>query len=322
MKNVIISTYLIVSLLLCFYCGTAAAQEVYTLAVPMVDGLDATNMTAYLEKMSVILTKRLGVQIKTRPLVYRYGDSVLDMVMKDFKEGNSDIGYVYGREYAAYRNAKDNAVVPLFTLSMFKSRIMKQCFYTRAGEFKDAGGLRGGKWAGSTYLPARYMLYSAGVDEPLEKFFSSISYESDAPLKNLVDRMKRKEIDVFSTYEVIMNISGELKRKDSFLEPLYCRDYDHTWVFVARREVPVRLLQQIREIVLNAHKDPDFATFKFAFQLIEGKFVEIQEESLDQIGDICRLVEKKGWEAESRAFYKKYRAEGEKPRKKAVTPPK
>ncbi|MFC1474906.1 hypothetical protein ACFLQK_02565, partial [bacterium] len=245
-------TFVFIVLIAVSLFGHAHAENSYTIAVPMVDGLDATNLKGYLDKMAIILSKKLGAEIKTKPLVYRYGDSVMDMVLDDFEAGNSDLGYVYGREYAAYRNKGDDQLVPLFTLAMFKSTIMKQCFYTRIGEFESVADLRGKKWAGSTYLPARYMLYSQEIDEPLDKFFGSINYISDAPLKNMTERMRSGELDVFSSYDIIMKVSGETDKKDAFLEPLYCNDYDHTWVFVARRGVSSDILERMRTIVLNA----------------------------------------------------------------------
>lgn len=284
----------------------AVAEDTFTVSVPMVEGLEQTTLVKHLENLAVIMGDKLDKKVVSRQIVYSYGDNLLDKVVEEFNAKKSDVAYVYGIDYAMYLNEGKKDLIPLFTLTMDKSPLMKECFFVRKGELEDVSQLRGKKWAASHLFPARYLLYKNGIDEPIDKFFSSVDYVSDAPLSNLVDMLEAKKIDVFSTYSIIMRISGEMNKTDSVVEPLFCDVYDHTWIFVARKDMDPALLAKFRKIMLNSHKDRDFDSFKFAFQVIDGKFAPVSQEDLKVIINIAKLIKEKNWQKEQLDFYKKH----------------
>lgn len=183
---------------------------------------------------------------------------------------------------------------------------LRQCVYTLKGKYEKIEELRGTRWAGPRLIPMRYMLYTEGIDEPLDHFFSSIDYETDAPVANLVDMLTGGEIDSFIAYSSIMRISGQTQKKDIEFEPLHCGDITPAWVFVAWRNVPPGMISKIRQTLLSAHRDKDFASFRFAFQLVGGHFVPVDEEVLENAEKYVEIINEKDWYAEETAFHDKY----------------
>lgn len=285
----------------------SAADEKYVFAVPMIEGLEATSIVKHIENLSTIMGKKLNANVKSKQLVYTYGDNLVDRIVNEFRNKKADVSYIYGIDYVQYQKSGGKDFIPLFTLTMDKSSLMRECIYVRKGDVATPADLKGKKWVAAHLIPTRYLLYQKGIDEPLEKFFSSIDYMSDAPLGKMVEKLNNKEIDAFTTYSIIMRISGEETKKDSVVEPLFCDIYDHTWIFVARNDVSPQFVEKIRKIMLNAHKDRDFDTFKFAFQIIDGRFVQIDPDALEKIGKVADVINKKGWKKEQDEFYKKYR---------------
>lgn len=304
MRKIALILFILTSILI--FSVPSPAEDTFTVAIPMVEGLEETTLIKHLENLSLIMGKKLDTTVVSRQLVYSYGDNLLDRVITDFKEKKSDVSYVYGIDYAQYLSEGKRDLIPLFTLTMDKSSLMKECLFIRKGEFTDVEELRGKKWAASHLYPTRYLLYKNGIDEPLDHFFSTIDYMSDAPLYKLVERLTSGDVDAISTYAIIMRLSGELTKKDSTIEPLYCDVYDHTWIFVARKDMDPAFLTKFRKIMLNSNKDKDFDSFKFAFQVIDGKFAPISQDDLKKIIDIAKLIKEKGWIKEQLEFYKKY----------------
>ncbi len=283
-----------------------ASGENYVLAVPMVEGLENTAITKYLEDIARVLGEKLDANITSKKLVYRYGDKIIDLVLEDFQKGGSHISYINGDEYAEYRLSGKKDLIPLFMLAIDRKTTLQQCVYTKKGKFENIKQLRGTKWAGPRLIPMRYIMYTNGVDEPLDEFFSSINYVTDAPVTNLVEELTNGDIDSFIAYSSVMRISGQTQRKDIDFEPLVCTEASPAWVFVAWRTVPPEMIARIRKTLLNAHKDKDFAAFKFAFQLIDGHFVPVDEKAIKNAETYVKLIEKHKWRAEETAFHKKY----------------
>jgi hypothetical protein len=122
----------------------------------------------------------------------------------------------------------------------------------------------------------------------------------------MIALLAKKEIDVFSAFSAVMKVSGEMNKKDSIVARLHCEEFEPTWVFVARKGTPHARIVEMRKLMLNSHNDPDFATFKFAFQLIDGKFVPVDEAALKKAEPIISLMQKGGWKKEDAEFHKKY----------------
>ncbi len=306
MKTRMLIAAIVLALCANMFLTSQARAEKYVIAVPALRGLDATNLGSYLEKMAEIMTKRMSCDVSAQLYVYDYGDSLLEILLKEFGKGKADIGYVNGLEFVEYAKSGGSELVPLFMLSMNKKTTMEMCFYGRRGEFSKISELRGKNWAGSNVRGARFLLYKSGFDEPAEKYFGSIRYMSDAPMSAMIALLAKKEIDVFSAFSTVMKVSGEMNKKDSIVERIYCEEFEPTWVFVARKGTPKARIAEMRKLMLNSHNDPDFATFRFAFQLIDGKFVPVDEAALKKAEPIVSLMQKGGWKKEDAEFHKKY----------------
>ncbi|MFH1537443.1 MAG: hypothetical protein ABIH66_00695 [bacterium] len=289
--------------------ATAAAAEkknVYTIAIPMIKGLEETKIVDMFGKMGTVLGKKMGCEFKVEPLPYEYNQRKDELVIKWFNEGKADIAYISGIELSEYQKKGRRGLVPLFILGMEKSAIKGVCFYTRKGEFSKVSELRGKTWFGGQPVVARLLLYKNDIDEPIDKFFGAVGFETESPIFPLVEKLKKKEIDVFSCYKSTMMLSGELAKKDSVIKPLSCAGYESNWVFVARADMPPGHMQQFRSLMLGAHKDPDFAQFGFFFQTARGHFMPLDKETQEFNDAQADLIKKQGWRKEEEAFYKKY----------------
>lgn len=291
--------------------AAAGKKETYTMLVPMIKGLEETKIIDMFEKMGVILGKKMGCEFRVEPLPYEYNQRKDELVIKWFNEGRGDIAYISGIELSEYQKKGRRGIVPLFILGMDKSTIKAICFYTRKGEFSKVSDLRGRTWYGGQPVVARYLLYKNKIDEPIDKFFGTVGFETESPIFPLVEKLNKKEIDVFSCYESTMMLSGQLGKKDSVIEPLDCAGFESHWVFVARADMPTEDLQQFRSLMLGAHKDPDFAQFGFFFKMANGHFMKFDRETQKFNDAQADLIKKQGWRKEEAAFYKKYHVDYE-----------
>jgi len=284
----------------------SAEEEKYVLAVPMIEGFEETSFVSVIDNLGKAMGNKLGCSIETKIIGFKYGQRLIDLVRSEFEAGTADISYINGLELGDYLNKKEKGLDILFSLSMNKSTIEKSCFFTRIGEFKDVSELRGKKWLGAVPVMPRFLLYSNGFDEPIDKFFGEIGYMTDSPINVLVEALKNKDIDVISTYAHTMRLSGEMNKKPATIQPLYCSDYESTWVFVGNPKTNKKRMEQITQIMLRAHKDKDFNQFQFAFAMINGKFEKLDDKAIELIKKNAKLFEEKGWYKEEKEFYKKY----------------
>jgi len=273
----------------------------------MIDKFETSNnLVNMLQNLTKIIGKKMGVDLKMETVTYKTGQKAIDAVLKEMKSGRADLGYIFGLEYAEYKKAGGKDLAPFFTLGINNSTVMRVCMYTRKGEFHNVAELKGKRWGGKHYMIARYLLYKNNFNVPLEKFFGSLTYIPDTPISNLINALKAGKVDAISSYESVVKLSGELNKKDAGFEPLTCDDYESSWLFVARQGFPADKIQRIKEIVLNAHKDPDFASFKFAFQMVNGHFLPIDDKAMKQNQYLESLSSKGGWRKEDIAYLKKY----------------
>jgi hypothetical protein len=288
------------------FSAVAPADQKYVFAIPMIEGFEQTSFVQVFQKMGVVFSQKIGSPMVVKNLVFKNGDRLIDLVRKEFKNGTSDISYINGIEYGDYVRDGGKDLTLLFTLTMNNNTIDKTCFFTRKGEFKNVADLRGRKYAGAQPVMSRYLLYKNGINEPNAKFFSSIDYEPDSPIKGLLQRLYSKDIDVFATYMHTVWLSGDLNRKEANIAPLYCEDYESMWVFVARNDMPQDVVAKFRNAALNAYNDKDFAQFQFAFKMVKGRFAPLDDKAIDLDVKTSELIEKNGWHKEEAEFFKKY----------------
>lgn len=288
-------------------CQPAAkVKKKYVIVLPIIKGMEQAKFVDYITKIGEVIGKKVNATITVEALYYEYNQRKDDLVRKRFREGKADIGYISGLELGEITRGGGNDIVPLFLLGMNQSPVKQVCFFTRKGEVKNVTALRGKKWQGAQPVLARYLLYKKGIDEPVDKFFGSVGFETETPISYLIDKLGRKEIDVFSAFSSTLMLSGEFVKKDSILEPLNCEDFESHWVFVARSDIPQDFVQKFVPLILSSHKDSAFAQFQFFYKMINGKFMPIDKKILKLNQDTADLVSKRKWRKEEQDFYAKY----------------
>ena len=290
-----------------FVCReTAAQEESYTVAIPMIKGFEETRFTDIFRDINDVIGKKLDCDVTTEFLVFEHDETLIELVREKFDEGEADVSYINGIDQGEYMLNEEEDLDFLSVLGMENSPVEQTCFFVRKGEFSDVSELRGKRWRGSQTIQARFLLYQNDIDEPLNEFFGDIGFETDSPIMPLLDDLESGEIDVFSTYLHTVRLSGALASKDAFLEPLYCHDTESHWVFVADKDMPEKRRKQIRWLMLNAHKDKDFAQFGFAFAMIEGHFMPLTDEAKKVNLRYAKLVNENGWREEQEEFFEEY----------------
>ncbi|HOY64298.1 MAG: ABC transporter, phosphonate, periplasmic substrate-binding protein [bacterium ADurb.Bin236] len=287
-----------------FFTERSEAREKYVLKLPVIEGFATDKLMTMFQDMAKVISQKIDADITVDKLTFRHGDRMV--AVRDLETGAADFAYLNGMEFAEYQKSGKKDLMMLFTLSMNKSTILNQCLYVRKGEIMTVEALRGKKWGASQLLPTRFLLYKKGINEPLEKFFSSVRFVSDAPIPNIVGALDAKDIDVFSAAESAVRLSGELNKKSATFAPLYCEPFESTWVFVARSGVPSPVALKLRDIMTTAHRNPEFNGFKFAFAMIDGNFTALDERAKKLNETTYELVRKNGWLKEEDAFIKKH----------------
>ena len=289
------------------YANQAGAQARYTVGIPVVAGMENTQLAPLFQELVKVVGDKLGVKADMKLIIYEQGDDILQKVLSEVDSKKVDITLLFGQEYSELQAKSRMDLIPIVTLSAAGQPILANCIYVRKGEIKSLQELRGKKWAAASYRPTRYLLYKKGIDEPLDKFFGSIDYANDSPITLIVKGLEDKEFDAFSSYDSFVKISGLTTKKDVSFEPLVYEKYDHSWIFVARKDIPAATIDEFRKVLIGAQRDPDFGKFQFAFQIVQGKFQPVKQEDIKMVRQIFDLSIKNGWRKEENAFFNKYK---------------
>lgn len=295
----------IAAVVFCLGARVNAAERV-VVGLPVITGMEKTKIIDIFKNIVDTLSEKIDGEAVPNVFAYDYDENVYEAVYDNIESGDSDIIFWMGHEYAEYMEGREDTLVPLFSLTMMGQTLINNCIYARPGEVEDVSQLRGKRWAGTRVAPTRYTLYKEGIDEPLDEFFGSVEFRSDSPITNIIEGLENNEYDVFTTYDTYIGISGLDTKKDKPFEPVVCHTYDYTWTFMASKRLPHDFLEKYRSIMLRSHKDPDFAKFRFAFKMIEGRFIPVQHEDMEKIYEIYKLKKEKGWDKENEVFWKEH----------------
>ncbi len=300
---------------LCLSLRSAALERVIV-GLPVIKGMEKTSMVDLFTDIVNTVSGKMDVKAIPNIFTYEHDDDVAKIVMDNVESGDSDIIFWTGQDYSEYLDTGKDTLVPLFSLTMMGKTIVDSCIYARKGEIKNISELRGKRWAGTRVSPTRYLLYKEGIDEPVDKFFGSVQFKSDSPITNIVEGLENNEYDAFTSYDTYIGISGMDTKKDKPFEPVVCHEYDNTWTFMASKRLPHEFMEKYRKIMLKSYKDPDFAKFKFAFNMIRGRFIPVKNDEVQRIKKIYDLRIEKGWDREDKKFWKEYYSPPEKEKEK------
>lgn len=282
-----------------------AEKQSYTVGLPMPSGMEESSIADLLEQLVEHVGIVLEKDMKAEMLVYEYGTDVAELVVEKVESGEVDVSFLLGTEYAAYQDSGKDILMPLFSLSMSGQTIMPTCLFAAKGRYESVEDLRGLRWGGVYIKPTRYLLYKEGIDEPVDKFFSDVEFVSDMPVTGLIDGFENGDYDVFNTYDVTVRVAGFMNKKDISFEPVSCVDYNHSWVFVYRKDLDPDVMNEFRDLMLGADKDNRFAKFQFAFKMIQGRFLPLDMEEINEVVEIYEFEKKQGWNEEEEKYFEK-----------------
>lgn len=287
-------------------CARPAHAKDYRFLMPVVEGISMKAVPQMLRDAASVLEKKTGVKVEMKDYNYKKGSDIAPVFIKMFKKGELDFGMFFSRDYVKYKLYNGKLVKPLFTLEIFGKPYSTVCMYTlKSAGYKEVKDLKDKRWGGSYTIPTRFMLYKAKHKKTLDKFFKKMVYVDDTNPGNLVDALIADKIDVFflPMFQIEMLKNSDAKYKK--IEATNCTKYEHNWIFVYHKSVPKKDVKKFQKTFLNAHRDKDFAQFKFLMTAIKGKFVKYSSKYMKTTKTLAKLCKKYKWEEEERDFIKK-----------------
>ena len=301
-------SFLIILTIVCLTVIPGHAKKTYRFAMPVVEGVSMGSIPKLLSDTSVVLEKKTGLKVEMDQLTYKKGEQVGETLIDLFKKKKLDFGLFYAQDFARYKLYDGKIVKPMFVLSMFGETHADVCMYTRkSDDYIKVKQLKGKTWGGSYTMPTRYMLYKNKHKKPIDDFFGKVKFVDDTDVSNLVKALVKKDIDVFFLpsfqFEMLKNSSKDFKK----VRASSCKEYVHHWIFVYRKGVSKKAVKKFQKTFYSAHKDKDFAQFKFLLTAIQGKFVKYKSKNMKTTKKIMKLAEKYDWFEEEEKFIRAHR---------------
>jgi hypothetical protein len=278
----------------------------YIMEMPVPKNLSIGSIGSIMRNMSSAIEKKTGIKLTVRDHEYTHLTEPVDEMLALMKKGEIDFAMVFANEYLRYYMTEGSNALPLFTIEMFGKPYRDMCVYTRKGEMpRDAGNFKGKAWGGAATRNARYILYQNKINpKEITSFFGKMVFLTESDIATMFDAVLDRKVDLVTMpdYQAQMTINTNPKYKN--LDKGFCEKYEHNWLFVYRKGVPEDDTKKLKKVFLSAHKDPEFAQFKFLLTAVKGKFVAVDEESLKRTKKIAQLGIDNKWYEEERKFIK------------------
>jgi len=213
--------------------------------------------------------------------------------------------YISGNDYYQLIASGYDKLAPAAQISFKKKTTDQACLFTRAADgISDVNGLKGKTWGGSYfYMGTRFILYKNGVDQPLKRFFGKIVFEQNDYWLNMADELLAGKFDVFSGSGEEEMMGRARDKKYAAIKTLACVPFRSTHMIVFNKEnLSKEKMDQLRGLLLNAHKDKDWGTFQFIFSIIQGHFVPFDEEAFKVSKEFVDMSASRGWLKEELNF--------------------
>lgn len=288
---------------------SSADGKKYKIAVPVVQGLSVGSLSKMLKDMAVIIGKKSGIQLEVKEMNYKKGedDESFLRVMNDMKSGGSDFAMVNSPvRFVKFEKQAGEIMIPSFTTTLFNKKSSYACAFVRKAEPANSiADLKGKRWGGVHSFEARYLMHLAGINSPMKEFFSKVSFVDDTKLSDPLDALLANKIDVHVTLNYIgeMAIASNKKYQDG-IRKFGCQEFEHNWIIFYKKGTPPDVVNKLKAIMLNVHKDKDFAQFKFLLSAIKGHFVDYDPNDMKTTRQIASLMVKHGWDKEEKEFVK------------------
>ena len=287
--------------LLCM--GVPVQAKTYKFFVPISEGLSMGSISSLLQELAKTSEKKTGVKIEVVDYTYSKGEDVSGKTVAKFKKGEIDFAYMFSQDFIKYAMTGDKTIVPSFSITMYGKPYAEMCVYTRKSDnISSIKSLKGKTWGGANTIATRYLMYKSGIDTPLKDFFSKMVFVDNANTAATMDALLDHKIDaaVMASFQVGMVTNNN--KKYNAVDAVQCREYEHNWIFVHHKDIPRDLAAKFKKTFLGAHKDKDFAQFKFIMQAIQGHFVDLDVKELKTTIEIVNLATNNGWYKEEKQY--------------------
>lgn len=294
--------------LLCVSCSALAAEE-YVLDIPVPEGLSAGSLSKMFKDVAATVSKRLNVKLSVNEIKYTRGmdEEVFNIMLKNLKSGKTHMSLIESPiQYAKFSAQAKDYMTPFLSLTLNHKSKLDLCAYVR----KDAnyGGildLKGKVWGGSMSASTRYLLSTKGVNTPMKSFFSKIKFVNETNVTTPFEELLNKKIDVFVTPSYLFEMAkGGNPKFAAELRQMDCTEFEHVWFFSYNKKgIPQDIVDKIKNIMVNSHKDKDFAQYKFMLAALKGQFVAF-DNNMSVTDKLGALYKKNGWEKEQTDFIK------------------
>jgi ABC-type phosphate/phosphonate transport system substrate-binding protein len=295
-----------VVLFMLLFAGAASAKE-YFFQMPVPKGISIGSIPKLLQSASSVLEKKIGAKLTVQEYSYSPTEDPIEILLKNIDSGKTHFAMIFAIEYTRYlRKHKNSKALPMFTVEMFGKTTYSVCMCTRtASKIKSVKKLKGKKWGGGHTTYANYILYKNKIKTPPEKFFKKMIYIPDENINIVFDALLAKKIDVTFMTDYQIDMVRNADKKYQKIKKTKCYEYEHNWIIVTSKDVPRKDAAGVRKAFLNAHKDKDFAQFRFLLTAIKGKFVPFDEDNLKNSEKIGKLFDKYKWRDKEKEFLRK-----------------
>jgi ABC-type amino acid transport substrate-binding protein len=315
----IVTAVITIAAIYAMSASAARAADKYIFVVPMTSNSigvggagkspSGDNSSAFLKRLCEIISKKTGDAVEC-VVIIKPSDALLTPAntkkyIKQIEDKKYAALYISGPDYYAMLATGYNKAVPGVMISFKRKTTDQACLYTRASDvFNSVEELKGKTWAGSYfYTGTRFILYKNGIDMPLKKFFGQTFVVMDDYWTNMADMLLAGKVDVFSGSMEEEMMGRARDKKYAQVKTLVCTTHRSTHMLIFNKTaMSEEKMEQIRKMLLNAHKDKDFGTFQFIFTIINGHFVPFDEESFKYSKEFVDTSEKRGWVKEQFNF--------------------
>lgn len=286
----------------------AAAEEKYTIVIPVVQGLSVGSLSNIMKDMASVISRKTGYDIQIKEISYKKGedDEVFLNVLKAMK-GGAQFGLVQSPlRYIKYEKQAAEVMASAFTMLLNNKKQSFTCGYVRkSSPYKSAADLKGKTYGGLHTMEARAFLHGNGIDSSMKDFFGKSIFVDDTTITAPFDALLSNKIDVHITLSYIgqMALNASKKYADGVRE-FGCTEYEQNWIFFYKKGTNKTVVDKLTSEMLKANTDKDYAQFKFMLTAIKGKFVPFEPKDLKKTRELAALVAKYGWDKEEKEFLK------------------